>query len=302
MAPDVGNRTLNASIATPLEGRTVLKMDGLGNQIVVLDLRGSGHVVTAAEARAIGRMPGLKFDQLMVLHDPRRAETEAFVLIYNIDGSEAGACGNGTRCVAWLIATKTGKADFAVETKAGLLACARMPDGQYSVDMGTPRLCWDEIPLSEAIANTSNIPIDTGFLDAGWPGDFAAVSMGNPHAIFFVDDVEGHDLARTGPLMETHPLFPERANISLVSVTSDKNLIQKVWERGAGLTLACGSGACAAAVAAHRRGLVARDVSVMLPGGALRIVWRDDGGVTMTGPVNFGHEQRLVFATADTPT
>ncbi|MGL5116954.1 MAG: diaminopimelate epimerase [Beijerinckiaceae bacterium] len=277
----------------PLAGHKVLKMNGLGNEIVVLDLRGSAHVVTPAEARVTGRGEGLLFDQLMVLHDPRTPGTEAFVLIYNIDGSEAGACGNGTRCVAWLLAGETGKNAFAVETRAGVLACARLADGRFRVDMGAPRLDWSEIPLAAAVTDTARVALDTAFLKAGWPMDFGAVSMGNPHAIFFVTDVEAHDLARTGPMLEVNPMFPQRANISLAAVTSRSSLNLKVWERGAGLTRACGSGACAAAVAAHRRGLTGREVAVRLPGGVLDIHWRADGGVSMTGPVEWEFEAAL---------
>jgi diaminopimelate epimerase len=268
-------------------------MNGIGNEIVVLDLRGQDHVVTAAEARAIGRGAGLHYDQMMVLHDPRRPGTEAFVLIYNIDGTEAGACGNGTRCVAWSIARQTGRNRFTVETRAGLLECVQQGAWSWSVDMGPPALGWAEIPLSLRIADTTHVPLDTAFLDAGLPGDFTGVSMGNPHAVFFVDDVEAHDLARTGPLIETHPIFPQKANISLAHVTSPASLTLKVWERGAGLTRACGSGACAAAVAAHRRGLTGREVRVTLPGGDLMIDWRANGHVIMTGSVELEFETRL---------
>lgn len=268
-------------------------MNGIGNEIVVLDLRGQDHVVTAAEARAIGRGAGLHYDQMMVLHDPRTPGTEAFVLIYNIDGTEAGACGNGTRCVAWSIARQTGRNRFTVETRAGLLECVQQGAWSWSVDMGPPALGWAEIPLSLRIADTAHVPLDTAFLDAGLPGDFTGISMGNPHAVFFVDDVEAHDLARTGPLIETHPIFPQKANISLAHVTSPASLTLKVWERGAGLTRACGSGACAAAVAAHRRGLTGREVRVTLPGGDLMIDWRANGHVIMTGSVELEFETRL---------
>ncbi len=268
-------------------------MNGLGNEIVVLDLRDSDHVITAGEARAIGRAPGLAFDQLMVLHAPRTSGTEAFVLIYNIDGSEAGACGNGTRCVAWALHAESGRQKFTVETRAGLLACERLEDWRYSVDMGAPRFGWREIPLAHEVADTVAVPIDTSPLRAGLPADFTAVSMGNPHAIFFVRDVEAHDLARTGPILETDPLFPERANISLAAVTAPDALTLKVWERGAGLTRACGSGACAAAVAAHRRGLTDRNVRVSLPGGDLMIDWRADGRVVMAGGVELEFETSL---------
>jgi diaminopimelate epimerase len=278
---------------SPLANHTLLKMNGLGNEIVVLDLRGSSHVVTADEARAVGRAPGLHYDQMMVLHDPQTPGTAAFVLIYNIDGTEAGACGNGTRCVAWVLSQHTDAARFAVETRAGVLACERLGPLSYSVDMGRPGLGWRQVPLSLEIEDTTRVPLDTAFLGAGIPADFTAVSMGNPHAIFFVDDVEAHALARTGPLLETHAMFPEKANISLAHVTSPSSLTLKVWERGAGLTRACGSGACAAAVAAHRRGLTGRKVAVTLPGGVLDIHWRDDDRVIMTGPVEFEFEARL---------
>jgi diaminopimelate epimerase len=270
---------------SPLTNITALKMNGLGNEIVVLDLRGNAHTVTADEARRIGRAPGLHFDQMMVLHDPRTAGTEAFVLIYNIDGSEAGACGNGTRCVAWLIAEATARDTFTVETRAGLLDCARKGPLSFSVDMGPPRLSWRDIPLGQPAEDTARVPLDTVFLDAAFPTDFAAVSMGNPHAVFFVSDVDAHDLARTGPLLEAHNMFPQKANISLAAVTSPASLNLKVWERGAGLTQACGSGACAAVVAANRRGDTGRKVAVTLPGGVLHIHWRGDNHVIMTGPV-----------------
>jgi diaminopimelate epimerase len=277
-----------------LANTPVLKMNGLGNEIVVLDLRGSAHIVTADEARAIGRAPGLHFDQMMVLHDPVTTGTEAFVLIYNIDGSEAGACGNGTRCVAWVIAEATGREAFTVETRAGLLDCARKGPLSFSVDMGPPHLSWRDIPLSLPVEDTSRVRIETASLNANFPADFAAVSMGNPHAVFFVRDVEAHNLARTGPLLEVHEMFPQKANISLAAVTSPASLTLKVWERGAGLTRACGSGACAAVVAANRRGDTGRKVAVTLPGGVLYIHWRGDNHVIMTGPVEL--EARLMLA------
>jgi diaminopimelate epimerase len=281
---------------TPLAQLPVLKMNGLGNEILVLDLRANNHVVTAAEARAIGRAPGLHFDQLMVLHPPRTTGTAAFVIIHNIDGSEAGACGNGTRCVAWYLLRESGLAQCAVETRAGVLACERLGPLMFSVDMGRPKLGWRDIPLSLAVDDTTRVPLDTDDLSAGIPGNFTGVSMGNPHAVFFVADVEAHELDRTGPLLEVNPMFPEKANISLAAVTSSSSLTLKVWERGAGLTRACGSGACAAAVAAHRRDLTGRKVAVTLPGGTLDILWREDDTVIMTGPVEFEREIHLSAA------
>jgi diaminopimelate epimerase len=278
---------------SPLANHNVLKMNGLGNEIVVLDLRGSSHKVTAAEARAVGRASGLHYDQMMVLHDARTPGTEAFVLIYNIDGSEAGACGNGTRCVAWALSQHSDASQFSVETRAGLLACEKLGPLSFSVDMGRPGLGWSEVPISLEISDTTHVPLDTANLKAGLPSDFTGVSMGNPHAVFFVNDVEAHELARTGPRLEVNPMFPEKANVSLAHVTSPSALTLKVWERGAGLTRACGSGACAAAVAAHRRELTGRNVAVRLPGGVLDIQWRDDDRVIMTGPVEFEFEARL---------
>jgi diaminopimelate epimerase len=288
----------------------VLKMNGLGNEIVIMDLRGNSHRVTAEEARSIGRGEGLLFDQMMVLHDPRTHGSEAFVLIYNIDGTEAGACGNGTRCVAWYIAQKTGKSHFTVETRAGILECERLGPLMFAVDMGKPEFRWQQVPLSQiynqtnkvtddtnqVTDDTNHVRLDTAYLNANFPVTFSGVSMGNPHAIFFVENVEAHELVRTGPLLETHPIFPEKANISLASVTSPTTLTLKVWERGAGLTRACGSGACAAAVAAHRRGLTGRKVTVTLPGGDLLIDWRDDNHVMMTGAVELEFETTLAPA------
>jgi diaminopimelate epimerase len=279
-------------------GAPLYRMNGLGNRIVVLDLRGRVAAVTAGLARRIGAAPGLLFDQLMTIHDPRRDGAAAWVSIHNIDGSEAGACGNGMRCVAHVmlsreIAGEAARAATVVETVAGMLECRHEHGLVYTVDMGAPRLTAAEIPLSVAVADTVHVAIDTAALGAGLPPDFAGVSIGNPHAIFFVDDVEAHELARTGPVLEHHALFPERANISLAHVTAPDALTLKVWERGAGLTLACGSGACAAAVAAHRRGLTGRKVTVTLPGGDLMIHWRADGRVMMTGPVEMEHRTAL---------
>jgi diaminopimelate epimerase len=278
-----------------LFNHTAFKMNGLGNEIVVLDLRQSDHVVTAAEARAIGKSHGLHFDQMMVLHAPRTQGTASFVLIYNIDGTEAGACGNGTRCVAWFLA-REGQTHVTIETRAGQLACEQISALRYSVDMGMPRMNWQDIPLRDAVTDTGFVPLNTAPLQAHFPDVFSAVSMGNPHAVFFVDNVEAHDLARTGPLLENDAIFPEKANISLVSIQSRHALSLKVWERGAGLTRACGSGACAAVVSAHRRGLTEREVCVSLPGGDLMIHWRADNHVIMTGPVEFEYETQLSAA------
>jgi diaminopimelate epimerase len=280
---------------SPLVGLPFLKMNGLGNEIVVLDLRGTALRVQPEEARAIARAPGSHFDQLMVLHDPKAAGTDAFMRIYNTDGSESGACGNGTRCVAWALTrdepAQSRRDSLMLQTRAALLPCRREGERVFTVDMGAPRLAWDEIPLAEPFADTTGIELQVGPIDAPVLHTPSAVNMGNPHAIFWVDDVEAYDLARVGPLLENHPIFPERANISLAHVTSRESLTLKVWERGAGLTRACGSAACAAAVAAARKDLTGRKVTVTLPGGDLVIHWREsDGHVLMTGPVELEHE------------
>jgi diaminopimelate epimerase len=281
----------NGIFMSGLANHPFLKMNGLGNEIVVLDLRGSPHRVTAAEARAIAAARGSHFDQLMVLHDPLRQGSDGFMRIYNTDGSEAQACGNGTRCVAWAMLREDARRSLLLETKAGLVACERDGDESFTVDMGAPRFAWHEIPLAEAFADTRRIELQIGPIDAPILHTPSAVNMGNPHAIFWVGDVNAIDLARIGPLLEHHPLFPERANISVAQVIDPRRIRLRVWERGAGLTRACGSAACATAVAAHRLDLAERHTIVILPGGELRIEWREsDEHVLMTGPVELEHE------------
>ena len=278
-----------------LQNRPFVKMNGLGNEIVVLDLRVAPGPVTAAEARAIARPGAVPFDQLMALYPPRTAGTEAFVRIFNSDGSEAGACGNGMRCIAALVSKATGKKTLAFETPAGVVACMieSMP-GTVTVDMGAPRLRWNEIPLAEEFRDTRAIELQIGPIDKPVLHSPSAVSMGNPHVIFWVDDVAAHDLARFGPMLENHPIFPERANVSLAQLAGPDHLIVRTWERGAGLTRACGSAACAAAVAAVRTKRTGRKVRVTLPGGDLAVEWREsDDHVLMSGPVEFEFEGKL---------
>jgi diaminopimelate epimerase len=279
-----------------LANRRFLKMNGLGNEIVVVDLRGTQSRVSAEEARAVAADPRSRFDQLMAIHDPRAPGTDAFLRVYNTDGSESGACGNGTRCVAWamlndpLMVRPSGR-DLMLETKAGLLPVGRVSDREFTVDMGAPRLRWDEIPLRDPFQDTRYIELQIGPIDDPILHSPSVVSMGNPHAIFWVDDVDAYDLARIGPLLENHPIFPERANISLARVISSEHIVLRVWERGAGLTKACGSAACAALVAAARKKLTGREATVTLPGGDLVIAWREhDDHVLMTGPVELEHE------------
>ena len=278
-----------------LQNRPFVKMNGLGNEIVVLDLRTAPVPVTAAEARAIARPGAVPFDQLMALYPPRTTGTEALVRIFNSDGSEAGACGNGMRCIAALVAKETGKTSLAFETPAGPIACEIGPaPGTITVDMGPPRLRWDEIPLAEEFRDTRAIELQIGPIDKPVLHSPSAVSMGNPHVIFWVDDVAAPDLARFGPMLENHPIFPERANISLAQIAGPDHLIVRTWERGAGLTRACGSAACAAAVAAVRTKRTGRKVRVTLPGGDLQIEWRESNNhVLMSGPVEFEFEGKL---------
>ena len=270
--------------------RLALKMNGIGNEIVVLDVRDADGRVGAADARAIGAMPGLRFDQLMVVERARDPRHDARLTIFNIDGSRAEACGNGTRCVAAALGQDATHLVF--ESDGGLLDVVRQAAGAFTVDMGAPRLAWDAIPLARPVADTTEVALEPPV--PGAPEAFVGVSMGNPHAVFFVADAQAVDLARLGPLIETHPFFPARVNVSFVQVLAPDHLVLRVWERGAGATRACGTAACATLVAGVRRGVSAREATVTLPGGDLRIAWRAaDGHVLMTGPTEFEAEHRL---------
>lgn len=264
------------------------KMNGLGNRILVADMRGRADVVTADAAVALATDPVTRFDQIMAIHDPRTPGTASFVRILNADGSQAGACGNGMRCVVQALAAETGQQAFTFETIAGILNAEEHADGTVSVDMGQPRFGWQEIPLAEEFRDTRMIELQIGPIDAPVLHSPSVVSMGNPHAIFWVDDdVWSYDLERFGPMLEHHPIFPERANITIAKVTGPTAVTIRTWERGAGLTLACGTAACAAAVSAARTGRTGREVTVTVPGGDLHIDWRDDNHVIMTGPAEW---------------
>ena len=277
-----------------LANHAFVKMNGLGNEIVVVDMRGQPGAIGAAEARAAAQPNGAPYDQLITLHAPRTPGTDGYVRIYNNDGSEAGACGNGMRCVADLVSKESGKDALTFETKAGILNCWKNADGLFTVDMGVPRFKWNEIPLAEEFRDTRFIELQIGPIDKPVLHSPSVVSMGNPHAIFWVDDVNAYDLARFGPLLENHPIFPERANITLAHIVAPDHIIIRTWERGAGLTKACGSAACAAAVAAARLKRTDRKAKVSLPGGELTIEWRDkDDHVLMTGPVEFEFNGRF---------
>ncbi|MFA5592336.1 MAG: diaminopimelate epimerase [Micavibrio sp.] len=302
-----------------------LKMHGLGNDFVIIDGRDNPVRLAAEQIRHMGdRRRGIGFDQLILLenggggdkngdngdngsrdgsdgnvvnignignkgHDGHgdhghgghgRGDPALFMTIYNPDGSEAGACGNATRCVASLIMDESGSAACTIRTVAGLLYCTRAEKGRICVDMGAPRLEWDEIPLAEQ-CDTLSLPLE---------GSPVAVSMGNPHCVYFCGNAEDIAVDSLGPKVEHNPLFPERTNVEYVSMQGDNHLRMRVWERGAGITQACGTGACAAAVAAIRRGLADRalPVCVTLDGGDLFIEWREsDDHVLMTGPASF---------------
>lgn len=271
------------------------KMNGIGNEIVVIDLRDSAGAVTPEDARAVASPAGVPYDQLMVLQPARLQGTEAFVRIYNNDGSEAAACGNGMRCVARQTFAATGKSALTFETRAGLLNCWQGPSPDlFTVDMGPPKFGWKDIPLAEEFRDTRYIELQVGPIDAPILHSPSVVSMGNPHAIFWVDDIQAYDLERFGPLLENHPIFPERANITLAHIVDRDHIVMRTWERGAGLTKACGSAACATAVAATRLKRTDRTVHMTLPGGELTIEWRErDDHVLMTGPAAFEYEGRF---------
>ncbi|MEF3048065.1 diaminopimelate epimerase [Pseudotabrizicola sp. L79] len=254
-------------------GLPFMKMHGAGNDFVVIDSRGGAARVTPALARALGdRNRGVGFDQLAEIRDSH-GDTDFTLDFWNNDGSRAGACGNATRCVSDYMMQQLGKPAISLTTTRGTLSARRQPDGRVSVNMGLPQLDWNQIPLSHQL-DPLHLPL---------PGDPAAVGMGNPHCVFFVADAEAVDLPGRGPGLEHDPLFPQRTNVEFASLLGPNHLRMRVWERGTGITLACGSGACATAVAAHLRGLTGRQVRLDLDGGTLDIDWRDDG-VWMTGP------------------
>lgn len=254
-------------------GLPFAKWHGLGNDFVVIDQRSAPVRLAEALVRAIGdRHRGIGFDQLAEIWADGDG-ADARLVFWNADGSQAGACGNATRCIARMLMDETGRAAVTLRTERGPLACAEAGGGLTRVNMGVPLTDWRDIPLAEAI-DTLRLPI------AGEP---TATGMGNPHCSFFVDDVSAVRLEDFGPAHEHHPLFPERTNVQLVQVIGPDRLRMRVWERGAGITLASGSSTCAVAVAAARRGLTGRRVTVDLDGGTLAVDWREDG-VWMTGP------------------
>jgi len=263
-------------------------MHGLGNDFVVLDARTRGIELPVERISAIAdRRLGIGCDQLIVLEPPTDRDADVFMRIYNPDGGEAGACGNATRCVASLLMKERNADQVTVQTISGLLESQRVGEGMIAVDMGQALLDWRDIPVARA-CDTNHLPIGAGPLQ-----DPVGTSMGNPHATFFVDDLAGIPLAELGPGLERDPFFPERANIGVAEIVSRERLKLRVWERGAGLTLACGSGACAAVVAASRRGLVDRKADVVLEHGTLGIEWLRDGHVMMTGGISLSFKGEM---------
>jgi diaminopimelate epimerase len=256
-----------------------LKMHGLGNDFVVFDARDCALALTAGQVRAItDRRRGIGCDTVVVMR-PGGAAADATVVFYNADGLESESCGNATRCVARLLMDERGLPRVRLSSKGGMLFCSDAGKGLVTVDMGEAELNWQKIPLAQAV-DTADFPLDL----AGSALSASAVSMGNPHCVLFVPDAEKAPVAQLGPRIETLALFPNRVNVEFAQVVNRANIRMRVWERGVGITQACGTGACAVAVAAARRGLTDRKVDVTLDGGVLSIEWRDDGHVLMTGP------------------
>lgn len=264
-----------------MSGRSFIKMHGLGNDFVVIDARTQPLALDAGQARAIAdRKTGVGCDQFIVIEPPRNGSADASMRICNADGGEVEACGNGARCVAQLLLREKQRDRVAIDTAAGIIVAESAGGNRVAVDMGPARLDWRDIPLARAM-DTLHVDLQLGPLR-----DPVAVNVGNPHAVFFVPDAEAIDLATLGPQLEHDALFPERCNIEAATVLSTARIRMRVWERGTGITRACGTGACATLVAAARRGLTGRKADVLLDGGTLEIEWQADGHVRMTGPVS----------------
>lgn len=268
-----------------LVGLPFRKMNGLGNDFVIIDLRAADARMTSQAATLIAdRARGIGCDQVITI------ETRGggpFMGVWNADGSEAGACGNAARCVGWLLMEEAASEETAFATASAPLKVWRAGDRRVTVDMGEPKLGWRQIPLAEQMDDTRFIDVKLGPIDKPVLWGPSAVNIGNPHCIFFVDDAEAQALDRFGPLVENHPMFPERTNVGVAEVRGEHLIRLRVWERGAGITKACGTAACAVVVAASRRRLTARKATVLLDGGALGIEWGEDNHVRMTGPLAF---------------
>lgn len=271
----------------------IYKMNGLGNQIVVADLRTSSVVLSEDQVRAIAAHPRTPFDQLMCLHAPQTPATTAFIRIYNTDGSSAGACGNGMRCVGLVTRGESGDSDaqpMKFETAAGILDVTFPSDGIISVDMGRPHFDWQDIPLRDPYHDTTKIELQVGPIDAPLLHSPSVCNMGNPHAVFWVEDVNAPVLDRFGPMLENHPIFPDRANITVAQIISPMHVRTRTWERGAGLTEACGSAACAVLACGARMGRLKRQATVSVPGGNLSIAWNGQDHIIMSGPAELEYQ------------
>ena len=268
-------------------------MNGLGNDSVVLDARSRPAAISEAQARAIAdRKTGIGCDQLIVLEPSSAADVR--MRIWNNEGFEVESCGNASRCIADILFAEKRKSIATIDTKGGFLVCEKAANGMVTVDMGAPRFAWQDIPLSEPFPDTRHIELQLGPIDAPLIHSPSVVNVGNPHCIFWVKDLDVVDLAKAGPMLEHHPLFPERANISLARVDAKDHITLKVWERGAGLTRACGTAACATIAAAARIRLTGRKAIVTLPGGDLAMDWREsDDHILMTGPIAYEFEGTL---------
>jgi diaminopimelate epimerase len=269
------------------------KMNGLGNDFVVLDARNRALAIDEAKARAIAdRKSGIGCDQLIVLAPSKTADVN--MLIWNNEGFEVESCGNASRCIADLIFTEKHKDVATIDTKGGFLTAVKAGNGLVTVDNGAPRFDWHDIPLSEKFHDTRHIELQVGPIDAPLIHSPSVVNVGNPHCIFWVKDLDVVDLAKVGPMLEHHPLFPERCNITLARVDAKDHATIRVWERGAGLTRACGTAACAVMAAGFRIKMLGPKAAVSLPGGDLFMERRDsDGHILMTGPVSYDFEGEL---------
>lgn len=276
---------------TALSRHPYRKMNGLGNTFVILDLRGSEARITEEAARAIADpKTGPGCDQVISIEHRKGS---VFMGVWNADGSEVKTCGNAARCVAFLLMEEAGTDEIQFSTGAGPLRAERVGETRIAVDMGEPKFHWREIPLAEEMQDTRFVDIKLGPIDRPVLWGPSALNVGNPHCIFFVEDAEAQALDRFGPMIENHLLFPERANVSVAEVRSKHAIRLRVWERGVGITRACGSAACAALVAANRRRLTARKGTVILDGGELAVEWREDNHIVMTGPIGFDGDGEL---------
>ena len=259
----------------------VWKMNGAGNAFAIFDAR-QAHFAPSREQ--VAEIAGL-FDADQIIAIERDAEKDAFMRIWNSDGGEVSACGNASRCVGLLLIQESGKEEVRIQTSADLLVASATGDGEITVDMGSPLMGWEDIPLSEKM-DVRGVDVKIGPMDAPYLARPAVVSMGNPHAVFFIDDVDAYDIPALGPLVEWHPTFPEGTNVGFAQILDRETIRLRVWERGAGLTKACGTGACAALVCAARVGKTERKARLILDGGDLQVEWRkSDDHVLMTGPV-----------------